>query len=197
MKRLIRFAQNYHIVAATLACAGILVFSASCGGNPAGTTIDDAWAAFEAKDYPGALAQFTALTSDASVQAEANTGAGWSSLRLYDYVNANTYFGNVPSDIDANAGLSFSEWAQGNNSGAIVKADFVLTASPTYTFLHDTQITASKLILVKAYAYYELAQYGPCLTMIKQLDGPYNPTIAPADSAQVLVDKLTALGPVS
>ena len=175
----------------------IFLLTFGCGGSISSDPLADAWTAFEAKDYSGALVQFAALTSDASISAEANTGAGWSSLRLFDYANANTYFSSAASNIDANAGLSFCEWAQGNNSNAIVKADLVLTASSTYIFLHDTQITASKLVLIKAHAYYELAQYDQCLTMIKQLDGSYNPTIAPTDSAQVLVAKLTALGPVS
>ncbi len=126
----------------------------------------------------------------------ANTGAGWASLKLHEYIDASAFFARNPSDADANAGWSFALWALGNDTLAIRRADVVLTADSNYVFKHDTNIDRRDLILIKANAYYKLAAYSECLTEIQELDTQFNPSIPASDSAQVLLAKLTTLGPV-
>lgn len=173
---------------------------ASCGSSGGGgsdATTEDGWIAFEANNYADALQAFLDVLAGNSSSAEAHAGAGWAYLKLLDYANANTQFDAATSNTDANAGSAFARWAIGDNSGAITKADAVLTASPNYAFPHDTNATATDLHLIKAHANYQLGNYAACLASIKMIDTGYSPTIASSDSAQVLLTKLTLLGPVS
>lgn len=152
---------------------------------------------FQADNYSAALDVFLDILAENPNDLDAHAGAGWVYLRLFDYANANTQFDVASSQTDANAGAAFARWALGDNSGAITKADAVLSASANYVFPYDAGITASDLHLIKAHAHYQLGNYASCLVSIQMIDTAYNPTIAPSDSAQVLLAKLTLLGPVN
>lgn len=172
---------------------GLVLLPLAACDEAVGPTLEDAWLQFEAKDYEGARTAFETFFADT---AEAYVGAGWSSLRLYQFSEASGYFSNAATLIDANAGWSFCLWANGDLNGAIAKADFVLTRSTAYSFIHDPRVNYQDLHLLKANANYELARYHQSLLAIRQIDASFIQAIAASDSASVLLAKLVQLGPV-
>lgn len=176
----------------TMALAMTLLPISACDETVA-PTIDDAWLQFESKDYAGALTAFQSFFADTS---EAYVGAGWSSLRQYQYSQAAGYFANAPSSVDGNAGWGFCLWATGDLNGAISKVDFVLSRSTAYSFSHDPRVNYQDLHVLKANANYEKARYHQCLLSIRQVDPSFIQVIAATDSASVLLAGLVLLGPV-
>lgn len=171
-----------------------VLFSASCTEETTGPTLEDAWQTFESKDYQGALEAFQAFIPDT---AEAFVGAGWSSLRLYQYAASAEFFSNAQSSVDAQAGWCFVQWATGDLNGAIAKADYVFQHSTAYAFSHDPRVNYQDLHLVKASVNYELGRYHQSLLSIRQIDPSFIQAIPSGDSASVLLAKLTQLGPVN
>lgn len=167
---------------------------ASCAEEAAGPTLEDAWQQFENKDYQSALESFQAFIPDT---VEAYVGAGWSSLRLYQYAASVEYFSNAVENTHAQAGWCFALWATGDLNGAIAKADYVFQHSTAYAFAHDPRVNYQDIHLVKASANFELGRYHQSLLSIRQIDPSFVQAIASGDSASVLLAKLTQFGPVN
>lgn len=165
----------------------------------ASTPLEQADNLFAAKDYTTALAAYQQLI--ASEGSAARVGAGWCSLKLNDYISANTYFSLSAGDslTDGYAGWSFIGWATGNIQQSIDRADFVLNKDPDYVFSLDGRIQAKDLIYLQAMSYYQLNNYPKTVERIQHLpnQSAYNPDLNASNIGQVLLDKLQSLGAVN
>ncbi len=179
----------------------ILTLAMSCHDNKGGASnpLEQADNLFAAKDYTSALAAYQQLI--ATEGSVARVGAGWCSLKLNDYISANTYFSLSAGDsiVDGYAGWSFIGWATGSIQQGIDRADFVLRKEPNYVFLLDDRIQAKDLIYLQAMSYYQLSDYPKTVERIRHLpdQSAYNPNLGASDIGKQLLDKLQSLGAVN
>ena len=171
----------------------IAVALSACGGatdsdNP--PTVEDAWTVFEQGDYEQALKDFEKLNSP-----EATEGAAWSALFLDSLNYAEGKFEENAGEqrIDSNAGWSLALWAIGNYSKSIERADIVLSAESSYSFVHYTSFNAEDLLWLQAVGYFHLVNYSKCIEKIKLLDSTFSASVSDPDIARILLEKLEEL----
>ncbi len=128
--------------------------------------VQSGWLKFEAGHFSMAATDFQdAMTLDGTY-AEAFLGHGWSTLRQELLATARTSLNGAISlglVEDGNAGKAFAELHTGGHTDAVAAVNAVVTitgptASP-YTFVHDTSITETDLLWVRARAHFLLGQY--------------------------------------
>lgn len=177
--------------------AFITAFIIGCGGGGGGKmTISKAGNLFGDGDYQDAQEAYVDLIP--SQGAPAIAGAAWCSIRLHNYVQADSFFtaAGVTLNADGHAGWSFANWALNSPQDAIDEATAALTATPAFTSLSiDPQVTDDHLIWIQASSYLQLANYTECYNKIHLLDTGYvMPTGNTDQIASALLTKLTSLG---
>jgi tetratricopeptide (TPR) repeat protein len=163
----------------------LIALSISCGGD--GSTeprvvsegeinalIQSGWQLFESKDYSGSEAKFDSAVSLASsnslfesLQAEAESGRGWSRANLRKFSSSKIDFTNslsrtnrnATTDLNSKAGLAFVHHALNEFDLAIQRALEVLALDSNYTFEHDSRVYHKSLRLLLAQSYYTLGDF--------------------------------------
>lgn len=165
----------------------------ACDSGKKEKSIEHYWRLFERGQYLESREGFLKLVDDEG--SDAYTGAGWSSLRLGDFEDADNYFSHVSSsDLAGQAGWAFTKWTINDPEGALEKAEIVLSSVPNYTFPHDTRIDRNDLIWIEAASYLQLGNNGMCLARIQALNPNFTVNLIDPAVEQMLLAELQRLG---
>jgi hypothetical protein len=187
------------IMVLSVVCIVIVVGLSGCAkdSSPSGSDqklsdaeyIAQGWSDFEAKRYDSAVNNFTQVyvqTTSLQVRADALNGRGWSyaykrdlTKSSGDFVFANGITGITPAArLDVRAGAAFTLYSMNDFSSAITYAGAVLADSPSYTFSHDSKVTATRLRLLLAQGYFATGQFSLTAAQLDILDpvrSPHSP----------------------
>ncbi|UCB51648.1 MAG: hypothetical protein JSV10_06565 [Candidatus Zixiibacteriota bacterium] len=186
---------------------GVFLFSLilvyGCGEDKvtpptAGELTEQGWAKFAAGDDASASGDFNAALGLDPQFYEAYFGLGWAELRLNHAGMAEdafvTYLAEKTGSNDAKAGLALACHAQDKFEDAIVAAEEVLDADPTWSFSRAPEINYQDVALVLAHSYYETADFEQSLQVIRDyLDPGYWVDTTTPEGRKQLADKLESL----
>jgi tetratricopeptide (TPR) repeat protein len=163
------------------------------------------WSNFESQKYDSAVVNFTAAYNQATtvpVRGEALGGRGWAymykreiSKGKADFVFATGLTGLAPSILnDIRVGGAFALYSLNDFSTAASYASAALTENPSYSFSHDSKVTAKRVRLLLAQSYYAAGQFPQCAAQLDLLDAAHAPHAAdPAGLLTVITSLLSTL----
>ena len=135
--------------------------------------IQKGWLKFEAGNFAGAGADFSAalsISTNASDSSGAFLGLGWAQLRQSQAGLAENSFVEYlylsPGSDDGRAGLAFAYPATNKFREAIDTANVVLSSDPSWVFSHDSSVDSTDLHLVLAQCYYCIAIFDSSLMQV-------------------------------
>jgi outer membrane protein assembly factor BamD (BamD/ComL family) len=190
-------------ILAVLAGAGCSKESSPAGPEQKPTDTDYialGWSDFDAQKIDSAVNNFTQAYNQAStsvVRGDALSGRGWSYAYKRDLVKSNgdfvfaIGFSEISSAAlnDVRAGAAFVAYSLNDFSSAITYSIAVLADNPSYTFSHDAKVTAKRVRLLLAQAYYANGQFS---SAAGQLD-IFDPARSPHSSdPSILLASITA-----
>ena len=177
----------------------LFAFMIGCGGGGGGSkklTLTEANDLFTSGTYGDALEAYADLIPTEGAPAIA--GAAWCSIRLGNYVQADSFFtaaGSVTLNADGYAGWSFANWSLNNVTDAIAHANSALAASPNFTLSLDTRVTKDNLIWIQASSYLQTGNYTECYNKLHLLDADFAmPSGTSFEIAAALLFELQSLG---
>ena len=163
------------------------------------------WSNFESQKYDSAVTNFTAAynqAATASVRGEALGGRGWAftykreiSKGKADFVFANGLTGITPAVLnDIRVGGAFALYATNDFSTAASFANAALTSNPSYTFTHDSKVSARRVRILLAQSYYAAGQFFDCAAQVDLLDAAHAPhAVDPAGLLVAITSLLNSL----
>jgi hypothetical protein len=171
-----------------LAAAGCSKGSSSTGPDEskAKVSLAQGWQDFEGQRFDSAVNDFTTAFTAASLSAErgeALTGRGWSYAykRNLPSARADLVFATGVSGIDAGVlsdarvGAAFVLYGLNDFTGAAAYADTALTRAPSYTFSHDSKVTAKRVRLLLAQSYFANGQFSQAASQMDIFDTAHAP----------------------
>ncbi len=170
--------------------------------------IQSGWQLFEAQDFDGADVKFDSAVVLAnfspfyeSMQAEAESGHGWTLAKKRNFSTAKNLFMNslarasreASTDLNSNAGLAFVSHALNDYSLAIQHALQVLNDAPNYIFEHDIQVFHKSIRLVLAQSYYSAGDFTNAAAQLDILNPPGAPHSTEPDDLLKRIQDLWAI----
>ncbi len=164
--------------------------------------LQQGWKDFKEGRYDAAILNFNEAFNkgtSGSLRAEAICGRGWSNAYKRELSKARSDFAfalgttGITTDVqlDVRAGGAIVAHALNDFVEAISLAQSVLTQRPTYTFVHDSKVTARRLRLLLAQSYYADGQFTQAASQMDLFDPSQAPH--PTEPALLLPKILAAL----
>jgi tetratricopeptide (TPR) repeat protein len=186
---------------------GVFIFSlilvCGCGEDnvtppTAQKLIEQGLVKFDAGYYAGASADFNAALGLDPEAYDAYFWLGWAELRQNDAGLAEhafvTYLAEKTSSTDAKAGLALAYHAQGKFEGAILRAEEVLDANPTWSFSRAPDINYQDVALILAHSYYVTGEFSQSLTVVQTYLNPgFSTDPSTPEGRRALADELARL----
>lgn len=194
--------RRYFLLMAAL--LSLLLLAYGCGddddgvGQTAQQLTEQGLVKFDAGDYAGASADFSAALGLDPEFYDAYLWLGWAELRLSNAGLAEdafvTYLAEKAGSNDAKAGLALAYDAQDEYEGAIDAAEELLSSNPTWTFSRDSEANYLDVALVLAYGYYMTADFAECLQVVQDYFDPgFSVDTSTQEGRQQLADKVDNL----
>lgn len=202
MKTFLRSFITISIIA-LLACSGCSKDSSTGPNQNLSDTeyVAQGWSDFEAQRYDSAVNNFSQAyiqTSSVTVRGDALNGRGWSYAYKRDLARASgdlvfavNLSGISPAALnDVRAGAAFVLYSMNSFSSAITYSTAVLADSPSYTFSHDSKVTARRLRVLLAQSYFANGQFSLAASQMDIVDTARAPH---SSEPSVLLASITSL----
>jgi hypothetical protein len=185
-----------------------LALCAGCGGDdddngpPPPPTDQEVlaagWDAFEAGDLAESEDQFRELLARGALLAEAHNGLGWRFLyasnpdsayahfSLYDYEDTDPP--QLDHEIDAGLALVSDAF---NVPQEVIRTSADIAAG--WVFAHDDTLDFADIVVLRAAAYYALAQFASSLAEVQRLDSTFDADVDTPAGRAALAAKIEEL----
>jgi tetratricopeptide (TPR) repeat protein len=162
--------------------------------------IASGWIEFEAGRFGNALGHFNEAIVENPLVGESHWGRGWCLVRLAQYVDAAASFGlavDLESNAaDAQAGRALAAATTGAHDDALAAANTLLALAPNYVFIHDPEIDARDIRLLRAQLHLRRGAYAEAAADLDVLNPPAAPhSTEPGELLQALAAQGGAVQP--
>jgi hypothetical protein len=173
--------------------------------TPAGSAYDqlitDAWTLFSQTQYQQAGAKFTEAKANDASRPEAYAGAGWSSFKQNDLVQAAAEFsaggGKAQPPVDLFAGWAFVLNAQKDYTNSNTKVDSALAKNRAWNFSHGLPLNTSDLHVLKAENFFMLGNFTVSLAEVRILNPAFTADVAASTGIALLAQEIERLKSIS
>ena len=159
--------------------------------------ISQGWTAFSQGQYQSAANSFSEAKSVNANEAEANTGLGWSLLKLDNIPQANTEFssGSAKSNPSADlyAGWAFVLNAQKDYANSNTQAAQALAMDPNWSFAHGLPLDMDDLHVLKAEDYFLLGHFSASLAEVQILNPAFSADVTTSEGQSALAEEIERL----
>lgn len=180
-----------------LTSIAVLTFTLTACTEWAIDSAETGWSFFEAGDLDSARYYFEDATTWDPTYADAYNGLGWCDLldddlsqSVADFENALTY------DItlaDASAGASLAYTERGEHYNAVVQADRVISADPSYVFSHYSTVDINDIRLAKAKSSAAQGDFSTALAEVQEIDPSFTANPQTGEGQADILEKIEAL----